>query len=55
MVRNENRKNYGEINYIVNKIRIIKNIDSFFLRAVNIVLKLEEMAELRNRRPEEKI
>jgi hypothetical protein len=54
-VRNENRENYGEAGYTVNRVRIIKGIDSFLLGAVNIVLKLEGMAELRNRQPEERI
>jgi hypothetical protein len=54
-VRNENRKDCGEANYTVNRVRIIKGIDSFLLGAVNTVLKLEGIAELRNRQPEERI
>jgi hypothetical protein len=48
-VRNENRKNYGEAGYTINRVRIIKDIDSLLLGAVDTVLKLEGIAELRNR------
>jgi hypothetical protein len=54
-IRNESRKNYGEVDYTANKIRIIKGIDSLLLGAVNTVLKIERIADLRGRRLEEKV
>jgi hypothetical protein len=54
-IYNENRKGYGERDCTANRVRIIKDIDSLLLGAVNTVLKIERVADLRDRPPEEKI
>jgi hypothetical protein len=37
IARNESRKDYGEVDYTVNRVRIVKDIDSLLLGAVNTV------------------
>jgi hypothetical protein len=54
-VRNENREDCGEAGYTVNRVRIVEGTDSLLLGAVDTVLKLEGVAELRNRQPEERV
>jgi hypothetical protein len=55
MARNESRENYGEVDCTVNRVRMVKGIDSLLLGAVDTVWKIERVADLRGRPPKEKV